>query len=83
MSVTTTKYVVYRRVSTEEQGKSGLGLAAQSKEIENYLGNFSKQPYEVINDYVEVASGNSAHLPIRDQAIAYAKQHKEIGRAHV
>ena len=74
----TTKYVIYRRVSTDEQGKSGLGLEAQSKDIVNYLTGYSKQPYEVINDYVEVASGNAAHLPIRDQAIAYAKLHKAI-----
>jgi DNA invertase Pin-like site-specific DNA recombinase len=73
-----TNYVLYRRVSTAEQGKSGLGLEAQSLDIENYLTNHSKQPYEVLRDFVEVVSGNATYLPIRDQALAYAKQHKAI-----
>ena len=41
-------YVIYKRVSTEAQGKSGLGLEAQDRDIQVYLENFSEEPYEVL-----------------------------------
>jgi len=48
-----TDYVVYYRVSTERQGKSGLGLEAQRSMIEAFL-----QPGDaVIEEYTEIQSG--------------------------
>lgn len=48
------QYVTYKRVSTQDQGRSGLGLAAQERDIGLYLEAFSEEPYEVIGDFVEV-----------------------------
>lgn len=48
------KFVSYLRVSTDKQGKSGLGLEAQQKAITDYL-NGGK--WELIKEFVEVESG--------------------------
>lgn len=48
------KFVSYRRVSTEKQGASGLGLEAQKSIIEYFV---SRDGGEVVADYCEVHSG--------------------------
>ncbi len=57
------KYVIYTRVSTEEQGRSGLGLEAQERDIELFLTNFTEVPYEVIGRFRDVMSGGSDDRP--------------------
>ena len=42
------RYVTYKRVSTKEQGRSGLGLEAQERDIRLFLSNFSDEPWEVV-----------------------------------
>ena len=68
------KYVIYKRVSTEEQGKSGLGLEAQDRDIGLYLSNYSEEPYEVLATFVEVWSGKDADRPRLKEAVALSKQ---------
>jgi len=63
------KYVIYTRVSTDEQGKSGLGLEAQERDIEIFLTNFSEVPYEVLGRYQDVLSGGSDDRPQLAQAL--------------
>ena len=72
------KYVIYRRVSTKEQGKSGLGLEAQTRDISAYLEHYSDQPYEVIGDYTDILSGSEDIRPELDKAMALAKKEKAI-----
>ena len=67
------KYVTYRRVSTSKQGESGLGLEAQDRDIQLYLDNYSKQPFKVVGEYVEVQSGGDSNRPKLTAAIAKAK----------
>ncbi len=65
-----TRYVAYFRVSTEKQGKSGLGLAAQRTLIERFLSDGD----EVIAEFVEVQSGKNDERVELWKAIAHAKK---------
>jgi DNA invertase Pin-like site-specific DNA recombinase len=71
------RYVVYRRVSTKEQGKSGLGLDAQSRDIRIYLEQYCKAP-EVVAEFTEVESGGNSTRAELNSAIAMAKKEKAI-----
>lgn len=51
------KAVIYRRVSTSEQGKSGLGLEGQMATLERFCVS---EGFEVVDDFVDVASGKLA-----------------------
>lgn len=57
------RYVTYQRVSTEDQGRSGLGLAAQERDIGIFLEAFSVEPFEVIGQFVEVQTGKDDNRP--------------------
>ncbi|WP_157018445.1 recombinase family protein [Mesorhizobium xinjiangense] len=63
------QYVIYTRVSTAEQGKSGLGLDAQERDISIYLESFSEVPWEVIGRFQDVQSGASDDRPQLAEAI--------------
>lgn len=66
-----TRYVAYFRVSTEKQGKSGLGLAAQRSLIERFLSDGD----EVVAEFLEVQSGKKDDRLELWKAIAHAKKH--------
>ena len=72
------KYVTYRRVSTKEQGKSGLGLDAQERDIRLFLDNYSGQPWEIIKEITEVESGTNGDHPLLKEATALAKKEKAV-----
>ena len=57
------KYVLYLRVSSSEQGKSGLGLDAQERDIQLFLENYAETPYSVVERFVEVHSGKDRTSP--------------------
>ena len=67
------RYVTYRRVSTDHQGKSGLGLAAQDRDIRLYLEGYSDQPYDIVGAFTDIATGTSDDRPELTKAIAMAK----------
>lgn len=68
------RYVVYTRVSTEDQGKSGLGLEAQERDITIFLDNFSEEPWEIIGEYRDVQSGGDDDRPELAKALALVRQ---------
>ena len=70
------KYVIYYRVSTDKQGRSGLGLEAQQKQVNDYLQ--SKPDAVVVDSYVEVDSGKKVNRIELNKAVADAKKNKAV-----
>lgn len=64
------KIVTYRRVSTQKQGRSGLGLEAQDAAIREFAGG--KQA-RIIGEYLEVESGRDSYRPQLAAALHHAK----------
>lgn len=64
------KIVAYHRVSTARQGASGLGLEAQTKAIENFVGVRSA---ELIGSFTEIESGNNNDRPELEKALHLSK----------
>jgi DNA invertase Pin-like site-specific DNA recombinase len=67
------KFVAYYRVSTDKQGKSGLGLDAQRQAVENYLNGGN---WKLISEFTEVESGKNSDRPQLRAAQAACKKHK-------
>lgn len=72
------KAIAYTRVSTSEQGNSGLGLAAQRNAIESFARAYG---YEITgNDWLEeIASGKTAAMakrPVLADAVRRARRSK-------
>lgn len=67
------KFCSYLRVSTRRQGQSGLGLEAQRKAVERYLGEVGG---ELVEEFVEVETGKADNRPVLKGALARCKQLK-------
>jgi DNA invertase Pin-like site-specific DNA recombinase len=64
--------VAYYRVSTDKQGKSGLGLDAQRATVRAFL----KSDYPPLKEFQENESGKRRDRPELLKALRYAKVHK-------
>ena len=64
------KFVSYLRVSTDKQGRSGLGLEAQREAVAAYLNGGR---WTLVAEYVETESGKRADRPKLKAALAHAK----------
>lgn len=68
------QYVIYTRVSSKKQGKSGLGLEAQSRDISIFLQNYAQESYEILGEFQDVQSGADDNRPELMAAIKLAKE---------
>ena len=64
------RLVAYERVSTAQQGRSGLGLAAQRKAIDDFAASRQAQ---VVERFTEVESGRKADRPELTKALTLAR----------
>lgn len=63
------KYVAYYRVSTQKQGKSGLGLDAQKKMVTDFV---TMNAGEIVAEYTEIESGKNDNRPELMNAMKHA-----------
>ena len=64
------KFIAYYRVSTDRQGRSGLGLEAQTASVRDYVTSQG----ELISEYTEVETGKRADRPQLTKALAHARR---------
>jgi DNA invertase Pin-like site-specific DNA recombinase len=67
------RFVAYYRVSTDRQGRSGLGLEAQQKAVMDYLNGGA---WELVGEFVEVESGKKSDRPELTRALDACRKHK-------
>src|SRR6266699_2013274 len=67
------KFVAYFRVSTDRQGKSGLGLEAQRESVLNYLDGGR---WALIAEFTEIESGKRNDRPELEKALAACRKQK-------
>lgn len=69
------KFVTYCRVSTERQGRSGLGLEAQRSAVTTFLNGGQ---WSVVGEFVEVESGARDDRPELSKALALCRVHGAV-----
>jgi DNA invertase Pin-like site-specific DNA recombinase len=67
-----TRYVTYYRVSTERQGRSGLGLDAQRAAVEQFM--HANGPRSELASFTEIESGKHANRPELAKALLRCRQ---------
>ena len=69
-AVSNGKFISYLRVSTDKQGRSGLGLEAQRAAVEGYLNGGR---WKLAAEYIEAESGKRNDRPKLAKALGHAK----------
>lgn len=65
-------FVAYYRVSTDKQGRSGLGLEAQEKAVRDFLNGGS---WRLVASFTEIESGRNNGRPELGKALAACRVH--------
>jgi DNA invertase Pin-like site-specific DNA recombinase len=69
------KAIAYYRVSTDRQGKSGLGLEAQNDTVQQFA-NFKQ--WELVGEFTEIESGKKNNRPQLQEALKQCLKKKAI-----
>jgi DNA invertase Pin-like site-specific DNA recombinase len=69
----TGKFISYLRVSTQRQGKSGLGLEAQREAVAGYLDGGK---WTLVSEIVEIESGKRSDRPELARALSLCRLHR-------
>lgn len=67
------RFIAYYRVSTERQGRSGLGLEAQSEAVRNYV---AQRCGDVLAEFTEVETGKRSDRPQLSSALDACRRQK-------
>lgn len=70
-----TTFIAYYRVSTEGQGKSGLGLAAQQQAVNSYVSSVGGQ---IVGSFQEIESGKNNERLELNKAMSRCKATKSM-----
>jgi DNA invertase Pin-like site-specific DNA recombinase len=68
------RHVAYYRVSTDRQGRSGLGLDAQRSAVAGYIAGRG----ELVAEFTEIESGKRNGRPQLAEALAACRQQKAV-----
>jgi DNA invertase Pin-like site-specific DNA recombinase len=69
------RFVVYLRVSTDAQGRSGLGLEAQRAAVAQHVATTSGR---IIEEFVEVESGRKKDRPQLAAALEACRKQRAV-----
>lgn len=67
------RFVAYYRVSTDRQGRSGLGLEAQREAVRGYV---AQRAGAVLDEFTEVETGKRSDRPELAAALETCRRHK-------
>jgi DNA invertase Pin-like site-specific DNA recombinase len=70
----TRSYMAYYRVSTDRQGRSGLGLEAQQQAVQQFLHGRG----QIVDSFTEVESGKRHDRPKIAAALDACRKHKAV-----
>lgn len=68
------KFIAYYRVSTDKQGRSGLGLEAQQQAVHSFLQGRG----DLIRSFTEIESGRKNDRPELVEALDMCRKHKSL-----
>lgn len=65
-------YIAYYRVSTDKQGRSGLGLDAQRQAVASFVAGRG----DILKEFTEIESGRKNDRPQLAEALVLCRKHK-------
>src|SRR5207245_1238089 len=69
-----TTFIAYFRVSTDRQGKSGLGLDAQREAVRGYVAGYGS----IAEEFTEIESGKKNERPQLALALAACRKYRAV-----